>query len=64
MNTLQIQDEFQPYYADAGCKARTSGKRGPSDRASADRRDDVRARLEECRARLAEALATDAAGRH
>ncbi|MBX3569384.1 MAG: hypothetical protein KF914_15090 [Rhizobiaceae bacterium] len=64
MNTLQIQDEFQPYYADAGSKASTSRMRALSERAPTDRRDDVRARLEACRARLATAIATDAAGRH
>jgi hypothetical protein len=64
MDALQLQDVFQPYYAGR------PGQPTPSDEtleamsapreAAGGHHDEIRSRLERCRARLANAIAADA----
>ena len=61
MDTLQLQDVFQPYFAGHPVPSEGSldDARAPREAASAHR-DDMRKRLERCRARLASAIAAEA----
>jgi hypothetical protein len=63
MQNLQIQDTFQPYYADTTLRNEEIRIESPAAKPSLSSAE-IRARLEACRSRLARAIAATEAGRH
>lgn len=60
MDTLQIQDSFQPYYAERP-KRPEVGRSVPMVKGGEiERPSEIATRLERCRARLAKAIAAEA----